>query len=179
MILCLNNYKISPLSIFIHSLIISSLIEYLISYGMEKIFNARWWDYSHKKFNINGRICLTNALAFGFLGLLLIYIINPLFSSLLTKINPLILNIISIILLIIFLTDFTISMNISCKIKNTIKKFKKDNTEEINKKVKAILENKILNRRIFKAFPKLKINYLKEKIINTKNIIGNKLEKKR
>ena len=37
-------------------------MEYLTSYLMENIFNARWWDYSNKPFNINGRICLSNAL---------------------------------------------------------------------------------------------------------------------
>ena len=48
---------------------------------MEKLFNARWWDYSNFKFNLNGRICLRNSVLFGVLGLLLIYTINPFISN--------------------------------------------------------------------------------------------------
>ena len=39
---------------------IASILEYITSYVMEKLFNARWWDYSKNKLNINGRICLLN-----------------------------------------------------------------------------------------------------------------------
>ena len=51
-------------------------------------------------------------------------------------------------------------MNVTYKLKNSVKKLKKDNTEEFNVKVKEIIEKKILNRRIFKAFPKFKINIM-------------------
>lgn len=46
------------LGVFLKAILICSLLEYFTSYFMEKIYNVRWWDYSNKKFNINGRICL-------------------------------------------------------------------------------------------------------------------------
>ena len=58
-------------------------------------------------------------------------------------------------------------------------KIRKDSTEEINQKTKEIIENKVLNRRIFKAFPNLKLNLIKKKIIDTKNNIEKKIEKRR
>lgn len=172
MIFYLDRYKDNILTVFLLAVIVCSIIEYLISYIMEKLFNARWWDYSDRKFNINGRVCLTNAFLFGILGVLLVYIINPLISNLLLKINSKVLFVISIIWLIIFVSDYIISINITYKLKNTIKKLKKDNTEEFSQKVREIVENKILNRRIFKAFPKFKIN-----IISIKEI-KNKIEEK-
>ncbi|WP_353505773.1 hypothetical protein [Thomasclavelia cocleata] len=48
---------------------------------MEKLFNARWWDYSEQLLNLNGRITLKNTIAFGLLGLLLLFFINPFFSK--------------------------------------------------------------------------------------------------
>ena len=71
MILLLNRITDSIL-LFVLSIIICSVGEYLTSYLMEKIFKARWWDYSRMKFNLNGRICLRNCLFFGILGFLMI-----------------------------------------------------------------------------------------------------------
>ena len=51
--------------IFLGSIIITSILEYLTSYLMELFFHTRWWDYSELPFNLNGRICLLNSLLFG------------------------------------------------------------------------------------------------------------------
>ena len=45
--------------------------------NVEKLFNLRWWDYSKEKFNINGRVCLKNSIAFGILGVLVVKFITP------------------------------------------------------------------------------------------------------
>ena len=55
------------LSVFLKSILVCSILEYLTSYFMEKMFKARWWDYSKRKYNINGRICLETMIPFGFL----------------------------------------------------------------------------------------------------------------
>lgn len=161
MILYLNHYKDNLLTVFLLAVIVCSFIEYMVSYFMEKIFKARWWDYSNRKFNINGRVCLNNAFFFGVLGTFLVYFANPFFEGLLLKINTNTLNIISLILLIIFTIDFIISMYASFKLKNSLSKIDKDSTEEIKEKIKEKIESKFLNRRIFKAYPKYKINIIK------------------
>ena len=83
----LHKYQDDPFTLFIMAVIVCSLLEYFTSYVMEKLFKARWWDYSDRKFNINGRICLDNLFLFGILGLLIFYIVNPLFSGFIDKIN--------------------------------------------------------------------------------------------
>ena len=72
MITLLTRYLDDFIVLFIMSVVICSLLEYFTSYIMEKMFKARWWDYSDKKFHINGRICLSNCIAFGVLGLLIV-----------------------------------------------------------------------------------------------------------
>lgn len=52
-------------ALFFLGMILCDVIEYLASYVLEKAFKTRWWDYSYKKFQINGRICLTSSLLFG------------------------------------------------------------------------------------------------------------------
>ena len=63
--------------LFFASMILCTIVEYFVSWFMEKLFHARWWDYSHYKFNIKGRVCLLNSLLFGFLGLGVIRYVYP------------------------------------------------------------------------------------------------------
>ena len=51
--------------IFIEGAIVACFIEYLTSYFMEKMFHARWWDYSNKPLNFHGYICLEFSLIWG------------------------------------------------------------------------------------------------------------------
>lgn len=157
MMLFLKKYLDDPITLFFMAVIVTSFVEYMTSYIMEKIFKARWWDYSHAKFNLNGRVCLINSLGFGVLGLLLLYVIEPFLTNLLLNLKPWLMMSISTILLIIFIIDFIVSFNIVLKIKNNTRFIKKDNTEEITKKVRYTLSNQLhLTKRILKAFPKYK-----------------------
>ena len=49
----------------------ATVLEYLTGVAMEALFKVRYWDYSHKKFNFQGHICLTSTLAWGFLTILM------------------------------------------------------------------------------------------------------------
>ena len=44
--------------LFFAGALVTCSLEYLTSWLMEKLFHARWWDYSKRKFNIGGRVCL-------------------------------------------------------------------------------------------------------------------------
>ena len=135
MTLYLTQYKSNPLTVFILAMFICSFIEYMTSYYMEKLFKARWWDYSNQKFNLNGRTCLLNTFLFGVLALVLIYIVNPPLLSLIDKINKNTLNIISVICLVIFLIDLVISTKVILNLKDKISQVKSDATIEIKKLV--------------------------------------------
>jgi uncharacterized membrane protein len=154
---------------------------------MEKIFKARWWDYSHKKYNINGRICLDNIVAFGVLGLLMMLLINPFVLKVLGHINENILLVIIIILALAFVVDVIVSLKVISSFKNVAKTIKRDSTEEITKKVREILSKRgILYRRLVSAFDfeasdKL-ITGIKNKVKNVKDDINdylNESKKKR
>lgn len=143
------------LSVFLKSILVCSLLEYFTSYFMEKLFKARWWDYSQRRFNINGRICLETMLPFGILGTTVVYLIHPIIIKFVNIFNSNTIIVISIIIFIIYLIDNIISFNVMNKIKKEIKKYKADNTELIRKKVFSWLENNsVLYRHIKEAFPK-------------------------
>ena len=171
-ILLLNKYTDDPLVLFVMDILICSILEYFTSYFMEKLFKARWWDYSRRKFNINGRICLETMIPFGLLGCLIMYFVNPFFVSVYSKIPSNILIIISSILFTIFLIDNIISYTIMFKMKIPKIKISKDSTEEITEYVRSILAKRsFLYKRLMKAYPNMKI--LRNKVMSINNDIDN------
>lgn len=88
MVLTLQKYKDEVVALFIMSMVVCLTIEYLCSLIAEKLFNLRWWNYSDKLFNINGRICLQNGILFGLAGVLVVKYVNTWLeksSSIITK----------------------------------------------------------------------------------------------
>lgn len=170
----LYRYAYDPVVLFVMTTVTCGILEYLTSYFMEKLFKARWWDYSKRKFNINGRVCLGTLIPFGIFGIILTYVSNPFFIWLLNKLSIHSLNSISIIFSSIFLIDFIVSAVVIFSFRKTSEDVNKegisDNTEQITEKVKAILLNKSwLHRRLIKAYPSLiaiksKIKQIKDNI---------------
>lgn len=197
MILMLNKYKGDYLALFVLGATVCSILEYLTSYIMEKLFKARWWDYSNDKFNINGRICLRNAVAFGVLGTVLVEFVNPFIQSLILKLSMPIYYILCAVLFVIFVTDVSISFNVMNKVKTFAFEARRDNTVEITTKVKQMLQERgFLTKRLLKAYPNLvslvkskkeeivrkkeeAVAYVKEKVEEVKEEIETKVKSKK
>ena len=168
----LKKYIPDPFALFVMAILLCGTLEYLTSYFMEKIYHARWWDYSQRKFNINGRVCLNTIIPFGLLGMFIMYISNPFLIGKLEALPEQTLNILFWTLLAIFVIDNIVSTNVISYVGKTTKEFGKslDNTEEITSKVKEALLNKSgLYRRLLDAYPKVqsikvKIKEKKEEI---------------
>ena len=65
------------LPLFIVTAILCTTFELLVGLGMEKLFHARRWDYSHEKFNYRGYICLKVSLLWGLGCVIVIRIVQP------------------------------------------------------------------------------------------------------
>ncbi len=100
------NLYLNELLIFIVGMIVCDIVEFMTSYIMEKLFNARWWDYSDKKFNIQGRICLTHTLYWGTASCLFVFVLHPIIDYfLVSQVSVESRNIIVYILLTVFVFD--------------------------------------------------------------------------
>ena len=110
-LLCLHGGCKNPLLTFLLGAVLTSLVEYITSFAMEKLFHMRWWDYSQYKFHLNGRVCLLNSTLFGLASVFLCHFANPPISAWLAGLLasgaavPL-----SLILLAIYLTDIVLSV---------------------------------------------------------------------
>lgn len=137
----LKRYQSDIPATFIFSILICGTLEYFTSYFMEKIFHARWWDYSKMKIQYKWQNLLRNFIAFWNNGCLILYIVNPAFLNIYEKMPNIALHIICGILLAVYITDNIISGKIISNLKE-ISVSVKDNTEEISKKVKKIITQK-------------------------------------
>ena len=173
----LHKYHGDPFPLFALSMIICGILEYLTSYVLEKVFRARWWDYSTNKFNINGRVSLNTMIPFGICGVLVINYLNPFFLKLYHTIGDKTLVIILGIILPIFIIDNIVSLNVLSIIRKDNKLLEKDNTEEMSKKVKELLASiNWKERRLINAFPTAKYfgTAIKENIDKAKTKIEEK-----
>ena len=161
--LLLQRYYHDLVALFAISFLLCSVIEYLTSYILEKLFKVRWWNYHDIKFNLNGRVCLLNSLLFGIGGVLLIELVNPIINYLLFYIPTITINIISIILLLVFISDLFITLKTLCDIKiNSTKYISHDATDEIKKIIRKKIEKQsFLISRVLNAFPKMSGNNIK------------------
>ena len=156
--LLLSRHAEDPLAVFGLAILICGILEYSASYMLEKIFHARWWDYSTKKFNLNGRVCADTLLPFGLLGLLLVYAITPVMFSCFDLLSETMIQIICLSLSLLFLADITISTTTLVKIRVHAGKLDGDSTEKITNEVRSVLaEKSALVRRMMRAFPEARL----------------------
>lgn len=171
MTLFFRKYLNDPITLFILIIVSCSILEYFTSYFLEKVYHTHWWDYSTKKFNINGRICLETMIPFGILGLLMMNYMNPIVFNLLNILPNYLIYILSTILLITYIIDNIISCKIIYNIQKLSKEIqskqiiKKDDTERITRLVRKQIEKsmKLLDRRLIHAFPHLEMLKFKKK----------------
>lgn len=91
--------------VFLFGMLGASALEYVTGYAMERLFKMKYWDYSNNPFNLNGYVCLTNSIAWGFLTLLLTEVIHRPLEWLVLHLNVAVCIILVIIVGIIFVTD--------------------------------------------------------------------------
>lgn len=110
-----------PLLLFVISLVLCTTLELVVGLGMEKLFNTRWWDYSHEKFNYRGYICPKVSILWGLGCVLVIKVVQPLVETVVNHI-PFKAGIIFIaIMAVLIAIDLTASL---CAVANLNKRLK-------------------------------------------------------
>ena len=167
-----ENLYLNELLIFIAGAILCDIVEFMTSYIMEKLFNARWWDYSNKKFNIQGRICLTHTLYWGTCSCLFVFILEPIMNLYLVgQVSESSRNILTYIFLTVFAFDLLDTVIHALGIRDISSKFMKL-SEEISEFAiqvystvggKSENESEAMKKELNEKFDELRSNYDKFK----------------
>jgi len=174
--------------LFFASMVLCSAVEYFASWLMEKMFHARWWDYSHYKFNIHGRVCLLNSVLFGLMGVLDIHFVQPYVMWLMNWLGPLRIQIISSALAVVFVADNIATIRSLVDFNATMEKIKVraellrerygDEEKVLREKLEHLFENQKHVERLIKKFPTLKSIKYKDELHQLKEKMKARLLKK-
>ena len=145
-----------PVMTFALSFVICGAVEYLTSPNLEKVFHARWWDYSQKPMNLHGRVWIGNLLLFGLAGVAIIHILNPVLYRFLGRISLGTREVVTSGLLVILVTDYVVSYFVLKLVKAGVDTSEADNTEEISQEVRQLLTNRsYFYKRFSDAYPEV------------------------
>jgi len=167
--------------LFFASMLITCIVEYATSVLLEKLFHAKWWDYSRHHFNIQGRVSLFVAMIFGTMSIVIIKYIHPFLSSKIAQLPDWVQIVFSVVIFILLMVDLyvTVTHLLALKgrleeVQSAINEFleehakragelkhalldKLEESEFYSDHIKSLLSiNKFHNRRIVRAFPKLR-----------------------
>ncbi|MBP3361688.1 MAG: hypothetical protein J6N52_12580 [Clostridia bacterium] len=172
-------YILSPLrdtwlTLFISSVVVTSALEWITGFVMEKVFHHKWWDYSDIPFNLNGYVCLSFSLVWGAACIVVVKLLIPLTDLLIAEIPQRVGIIAQLSLIGLMIADLcnTVSAMIglnrkimslaelSEKIRETGNKFG-DKVTENAASLRAAYDKKLSEiglgqKRLLAAFPKLK-----------------------
>ena len=132
--------------VMILSAVITSVLEYITSFLLEKIFKVKLWDYSTYPLNLNGRICALNSTLFALLSLFIIYVINTPVYSFLSSLNPTLVQILSLLVTAVMSADAALAVNKMSQFQHAMKEIAKarSEAEEKLKMIKSSLSGENL-----------------------------------
>src|SRR5665647_1971081 len=105
-----KNIKINPILVFLGIIVITTCLEFIVGFGMLKIFQIRLWDYSSYWMNYQGIISFNTSIRFGIGGMLLLYALVPLVNKIVNRISLEKLKVIRFIVLAVMIIDTLVTV---------------------------------------------------------------------
>ena len=167
MLIFLERYQNKSILLFFIAVIVLTAWEYLVGVLLEKIFHTKYWDYSNHKVNFQGRICLTNSIYWGILGVVFLKYIHPFILNLLLLVDHKLLTYVLSIISLVFIVDMITTV---MKVKNISATLEK--IENINKEIRDKLKE-------IRAINKAKEEDIKTSTVENMQKMIEKLKKKR
>ncbi|MCI8281317.1 MAG: hypothetical protein HFI76_06395 [Lachnospiraceae bacterium] len=105
----LTPLKGNLLILFFGSLILTTAIELITGFLLEKIFHNQWWDYSNERFNLRGYICLKFSILWGLACTFVMDMIHPSVYLLIRKVPHIPGVVLLCVLIMALVCDFCIT----------------------------------------------------------------------
>lgn len=118
-----------PALVWLLGLLAATALEYVTGAVMERLFRVRYWDYSKHRFNLNGHICLSSSIAWGFFSLLLVYGIHPPVGRLLADLPAFLVDPLALALTAAFTADVMRSVQEALDLRETLLRLTEENEE--------------------------------------------------
>lgn len=141
MLLVSSPMKGNLVGIYIAGCIGATVLEYVTGVIMEALFKVRYWDYSHKKLNFRGQICLESTLCWGLLTILMTQLIHRPVESLAMMIPSRVLLLLVAVISVLFIADFATSFQAAMDLRDILIKAEqaKQELERMQKRLDVII----------------------------------------
>ena len=111
--------------VFLSGVVGATVLEYITGVTMEALFKVRYWDYSDKKFNFQGHICLGTSLAWGFLTVTMTNLIHKPVEALVLSMNPLLIKYLTIAIFFSVFVDFVFAFKAAIDLRDLLVKMER------------------------------------------------------
>lgn len=98
----------------------ATVLEYVTAVIMEAMFNVRYWDYSYRRFNFQGRVCLVSSLLWGFFTIMMTRVLHAPIAALTDAIPPNILHYVTLFLTIYIVADFSVAFKTAMDLRSIL-----------------------------------------------------------
>lgn len=103
-------------ALFLGGVVLTSAVELVGGWALKTLFHTTWWDYSDKKFNIGGYICLQFSLAWGLGVVIVMRMIHPVVAWAVDHMPHLAGTILAAPVLALFLCDLAVTVKAVAKL---------------------------------------------------------------
>ena len=69
------------LTVFLAGMVLTTAVELIAGWILDKAFHARWWDYSNVPLNLNGYICLRFSIIWGIAVVFVVRVLQPMIKN--------------------------------------------------------------------------------------------------
>ena len=115
--------------VWLMGMLAATALEYVTGTVMERLFQVRYWDYSNQKFNLNGHICLSSSIAWGFFSILLVRFLHPPVGRLLADVPAWLVDPAAIVLTAAFSADVVRSVQDALDLKEILTRVAEENED--------------------------------------------------
>ena len=107
----LEPFRYSPFILFIGAVVVTTILELITGFLLEKLFHKKWWDYSNRPFNIGGYICLLFSIGWGLASMLVVEYIHPEVIRITGAIPNMVAIILILVLTLLLIIDLAVTVN--------------------------------------------------------------------
>ena len=148
----------------------ATALEYITGAVMERLFKVRYWDYSHHRFNLNGHICLSSSIAWGFFSIFLVRFLHPPVGRLLVRVPDWLVDPAALVLTAAFTVDVVRSVQAALDLREILTRLTEEN-EELRRLAKRV--------EVVSAFAEDDLRRFREKTEVEKLLLQERLEAER
>lgn len=182
-VVVLTPLKDNLLLLYAGSFLLTSVLEFITGYVMEKAFHNKWWDYSDKPFNIMGYVCLKFSILWGFACSFIMLVIHPIIFGFIRMIPHILGVVLIVIIMVCFAVDLFVTVstiirfNKRLKLMNEIAAKLKVVSNEIGENVYENVMNALEKKEEFKDTHTELLDELEVKKENISNTLQETKEK--